>query len=320
MAPAGAGKTQLAVKLLEEGIAHGERVVYINFTLNLADWIRKLPFVHKAHFIGTWHELACEAAGELPDNIPRDKLKDFYDNVSDRLLKNLNANRYEWDLIIVDDAQSLDGEWISALTNALDDIGSMYVLSDPYQTTAENNVEFSESLKITSNETARVPQRQAEEIAALKLTSGKFISQSPYVGEYSQVYGPYNNHRSLVRETEKAIEDAIKSGFRPEQIAILSMNSRSRSEILKLDQIGRHTLKKPLDTMKNGEQQFTQGEIYTDTVYRFKGLQAPYVIVTEIDFETMNQKEKAALYMAMTRCSMRLALVLSANALRTFTA
>ena len=79
--------------------------------------------------------------------------------------------------------------------------------------------------------------------------------------------------------------------------------------------IGSHTLKKPLDQLVNGEQRFSDGEIYTDTVYRFKGLQAPYVIVTEMDFETLGEKEKAALYMAMTRCSMQLAFVMSERAL-----
>ena len=314
-APAGAGKTQLAVKLLEKAIKEGKRAVYINFTLNLADRIRRLPVGSKARFVGTWHELACEAAGVTPDHATGADLNAFYEDVSEKLVGNLQNGRYVWDLIVVDDAQSLEGHWIAALTAALSDGGTLYVLSDPHQDQKREPVEFSESIVIESHESARVPQRQAEEMTLMGVAPEKFASQSPYLGEYTAIHGPYTNERSLMKLTEKAIDEAIAAGFAPEQIAVLSLNARSKSEVLKREAIGRYTLKKPTNALINGEQQFTDGEIYVDTVYRFKGLQAPYVIVTEMDFETLGAREKAALYMAMTRCSMRLAFVLSEKTL-----
>ena len=317
-APAGAGKTQLAVKLLEEAVKEGKRAVYINFTLNLADRIRRLSVGSKARFVGTWHELACEATGLTPDHATGADLNAFYEDVSQKLMTDLQNGRYEWDLIVVDDAQALESDWIAALTKALSEYGSLYVLSDPNQNQNRDPIEFSESIVIESHESARVPQRQAEEMEMLGVAPKKFASQSPYVGEHTTIYGPYNNERSLIKQTEKAIADAIKAGFAPEQIAVLSLNARSKSEVLKREAIGQYTLKKPTNALINGEQQFTEGEIYVDTVYRFKGLQAPYVIVTEIDFEQLGKREKAALYMAMTRCSMRLAFVISEKALQAF--
>lgn len=94
-APAGADKTQLAVKLLEEAVKKGQKAAYVNFTLNLANRIRRLPVAGKARFIGTWHELACEAAGEYPMNTTGDDLRDFYARVSNDLMRDLDAGRYQ---------------------------------------------------------------------------------------------------------------------------------------------------------------------------------------------------------------------------------
>lgn len=314
-APAGAGKTQLAVKLLEEAVKQGQRAAYVNFTLNLADRIRRLPVAGKARFIGTWHELACEAAGEYPDCTTGDELHAFYDRVSNDLISDLDVGRYQWDLIVVDDAHALAAEWVAALTGALSETGMLYVLSDPYQPKQGDRAEFSESLRIEFNESARVPQRQAVEMQLLGLVDDSFVTLSPYAGEHTAIYGPYASDRDMLRMTEKAVYEALAKGYQPEQIAILSFKGRQRSYLLQRHCIGSHTLKKPLDQLVNGEQRFSDGEIYTDTVYRFKGLQAPYVIVTEMDFETLGEKEKAALYMAMTRCSMQLAFVMSERAL-----
>lgn len=204
---------------------------------------------------------------------------------------------------------------MAALTGALSDTGMIYVLSDPYQPRHGLQAEFSESLRIEFNESARVPQCQAEEMLMVKLVDESLVTLSPYVGEHTTIYGPYSGDREMLRLTEKAVEEALAKGYQPEQMAILSFEGRQRSQVLQRDQIGTHALKKPLDQLVNGEQRFSEGEIYTDTVYRFKGLQAPYVIVTKMDFATLGEKEKAALYMVMTRCSMQLAFVMSERAL-----
>lgn len=314
-APAGAGKTQLAIKLLEEAHRTEQKAVYINYTLNLAERIRQLPIGSKARFVGTWHELACEASGNYPDGIPFNELSPFYQEQTDKLLNDLASGRYSWDLIVVDDAQDLDNEWIIALTQALSETGSMYILSDPNQRIKGERISFEESTYIESYETARVPQMQANEIMLMELTDTPFVSCSPYKGQHTTIYPPYTNEKSLIKQTEKAIDDAIEAGFTKDQIAVLCCKSRTKAVLLKLDQIGKYSLRKPIEETRNGAQQFTEGDILIDTVRRFKGLQAPYVIVTEMDFDELGSKEKAMLYLAMTRCSMRLSFVLSNNAI-----
>jgi len=51
-----------------------------------------------------------------------------------------------------------------------------------------------------------------------------------------------------------------------------------------------------------------------ETVYRFKGQAAPCVILTEVDFETLDDISRRKLFVGMTRASMKLIVVLSARA------
>ena len=67
----------------------------------------------------------------------------------------------------------------------------------------------------------------------------------------------------------------------------------------------------PLDEFKNGRQLFSDGTLFNDTVRRFKGLQAPCIILTEVDFDELDDQTKSLLYLGMTRASMSLKIVLT---------
>jgi superfamily I DNA and RNA helicase len=63
-----------------------------------------------------------------------------------------------------------------------------------------------------------------------------------------------------------------------------------------------------------GNPEFREGELLTESVYRFKGQSAPAVIFTEIDFETLDEKNFRKLFVGMTRARMKLVLVMSERA------
>ena len=66
-----------------------------------------------------------------------------------------------------------------------------------------------------------------------------------------------------------------------------------------------------LEEFKNGRQLFSEGALFNDTVRRFKGLQAPCVILTEVDFEDFDDAARSLLYLGMTRASMSLKMVIA---------
>jgi superfamily I DNA/RNA helicase len=54
--------------------------------------------------------------------------------------------------------------------------------------------------------------------------------------------------------------------------------------------------------------------VLIDSVHRFKGRAAPCVILTEIDFETLDDKAIRRLFVGATRATMKLMLVVSEEA------
>ena len=150
---------------------------------------------------------------------------------------------------------------------------------------------------------------------ALELVSPEFTGNPDFVGENTIV--SYAPSESVRRITEKALENAVAAGFSPEQIALLSAKGLSSSKLLQKESLGGYALKRPTGRFnQNGDMIFTDGVLFADTVRRFKGLQSPCVIVTELDFEELTHSARALLYLAMTRASVRLELVMSEVSVR----
>ena len=319
-APAGAGKTQLALALLEKAHAQNRRAWYINTTRNIAERMQDAPVNAHVDFIGTWHELALEMTKSPdPADLSNSERSALFDSASTAFIEKLQSGAYCVDTIILDDAQDLKPEYTEALLGAISDTGTLYVLSDPLSRRGQK-IEFSESVKISTDETVRVPQEIVILMNRLKLTQTPLMSASPYQGNPASFYF-YKNENSLIKQTQDAVNKARLEGYSDEQIVILSMKSVNDSVLLKSDSLGnnnRYSLKHVTDKFKNGRQIFTDGAIWHDTVRRFKGLQAPFVILTEMDFSQFDEKAASLLYLGMTRASMGLALVMNEEATQAF--
>lgn len=313
-APAGAGKTQLALSLLQKAHQEKRSAWYINTTRNIAQKLQDHPINQHVEFIGTWHELAIEKTrAEDPADIDSQKLSQYFNDVSEAFVQKLEDGSYFIDCIVLDDAQDLKSDWVVALTHALSSDGTLYVLSDPnFRSADADPVEFNESVKVTSTETARIPQRVTQVINELALSSSPLISTSPYQGEVPTFF-TYDGPAQLLKVTRQAVDEARKEGFSDDQIAVLTMKGRHSSEILCSPTLGsaKYLFKQPLDEFKNGRQLFSDGTLFNDTVRRFKGLQAPCIILTEVDFDELDGQAKSLLYLGMTRASMNLKIVLT---------
>lgn len=320
-APAGAGKTELAVRLIEQAHRENKRCCYFTFTRNGVESLTRRGFVYKATYAGTWHEFAIETQCPEVDlaSCNDTERKIIFESASARLVNDLTNGRFTWDIIIIDDAQDFQIEWIQALTGALSDTGHMYVLSDPYSQvfSREPTIPFdeAETVFIRSQETLRIPRVRAEEMKALRIVNSDFVSTSSYEGDNTFIPTPYSGADSLHKSTRNAVEKYIALGFRPDQIAVLSWHGRETSDILRHSKFGHRLLKKPTNKFdSNNNRIFSEGEIFCDTLLRFRGLCAPCVIVTEMDFEEVDDRVRNLLYHAMTRSSVALAFIMSEKA------
>jgi len=92
---------------------------------------------------------------------------------------------------------------------------------------------------------------------------------------------------------------------------------RERSTVLPFDTLGPHRLRSFTGRYDLfGAPQYCDGEILIETVYRFKGQAAPCIILTEVDFEQLDERVKKKLFVGMTRASMKLFIIISDRSAR----
>jgi hypothetical protein len=129
------------------------------------------------------------------------------------------------------------------------------------------------------------------------------------------VIATYADFAGLKDATIAAIGKARSAGFKSSDIAVLTYCGRERSELMPFDPLGACTLCRFDGTCDEaGNPVFQEGDILVDTVFRFKGQSAPCVILTEIDFDVLDERVARRLYVGATRARMELAMVMSERA------
>ena len=134
---------------------------------------------------------------------------------------------------------------------------------------------------------------------------------SPLAGSEVDILS-YADADELVSRSVQAITRAIGVGFKRPHIALISYRGREHSALTPFTKLGPYSLRAPTghyDLL--GNPILSEGDILIDSVLRFKGRAAPCVILTEIDFEQLDDKAMRRLFVGATRATMKLTLVVS---------
>jgi hypothetical protein len=65
---------------------------------------------------------------------------------------------------------------------------------------------------------------------------------------------------------------------------------------------------------KNENAQWTEGQLFAETVSRFKGQSAPVVVLCEVDFEELRERELRKLFVGFTRAQYKVVCLMSERA------
>jgi len=312
-ATAGSGKTQLALGLLNEAASAGRRARYVCFNRPLADHMIRLAPPRAE--VSTVHELAIDAlrtSGDEPDfssNITFEASMAALAVASEKAAASL-------DLLVVDESQDFDGEWLQALLPRLKPEGRLYVLGDSNQAIyAKEPFGFPEATRIVCHDNFRSPRRIVEAINHFRLTPHPVVAKGVEEGEGPELYQYTTADPGGLRKAAAIVDRLTRDGARLEDIAVLTFRGREKSLLLCEEQLGGFKLHRFSGTFDNaGNACWTEGRLLAESLYRFKGQSAPIVIVCEIDFETFSTAEARKLFVAMTRAQMQLHLVISENA------
>ncbi len=311
-ATAGSGKTQLAIQLLEGATEARTTAAYVCFNRSLADFVRQIAPTRAevVHF----HELCVEHHRRLHGEPKFDS--DGFEQMAQAYLAASETFTPRFDLIVIDEAQDFNPDWVESLCNQLKPGGKLYVLEDENQRLYEQaDFELGESVQIRCRDNFRSPRAICDMINGLALAPA-IRSMNPYQGELPEVR-TYATEEQLLAETEAAVRALLHRGFELADIVVITGRGRSNSTLLNVAQIGPwETRRWTGEYDRNGDPRWTSGEILVESVYRYKGQSAPAIVVAEFDFTTLDERARRKLFVALTRAQMAAALVLSTSAER----
>lgn len=321
---AGSGKTQLAVQVMKDAVARGQRVLYVCFNRPLADHIARVapPGVKVANY----HQL-CDWIARDAGRAPDFGRPDVFDQLEQIFAQTAIDARWQFDVLIVDEGQDFMQPWVAALERLLRPGAAWWWLEDPLQ-----NLYMRESVTLdgwtvlresTNYRSPRDILDYVRDVAgSVSQDAARLVAGSPFDGSDVAV-STYEHHdgpqaaEGIVDATKRAITQALGLGFRRQDIVVLSFRGREGSALTALDHLGPHRLRSftgKYDLFGNPE--YREGDVLLESIYRFKGQAAPCVIFTEIDFDTLDERVARKLFVGATRATMKLILVASQRAAR----
>jgi hypothetical protein len=310
-ATAGSGKTQLALAVLADAARAGRRARYVCFNRPLADHVARVAAPGSE--VGTFHQL-CErslrAAGQQPDF----HRADAFDELVTRFAERMPAEAERVDELVVDEGQDMQGAWLAPLLRWVQPEGRIWWLEDPMQRLYEREPpDLAGWVGLHDNSNYRSPRRILACINTLLSPEPPVEAASPIEGGAVEVL-EYVDAAGLIDRTKRAVTLALQARFRKQDIALVTFTGREKSRLLPFDTLGPNRLKSYSGRYDLfGAPECTEGELLIETVYRFKGQAAPCVILTEIDFDRLDERTRHKLFVGMTRASMKLYLVASSR-------
>lgn len=310
---AGSGKTQLAITLLRQAATQKQRSAYLCFNRPLADHIRQIAPTHAD--VASFHQLRVEHWPNTQGEIDFAD-KQIFAKVTEKYIADAPNFKNDLDLIIIDESQDFETEWIQAITNRLKPDGKLYVMGDPDQLLYDRPLfELDGAVSVTCNDNFRSPQKIVDIINLLQLATTPIKARSGYAGDHPE----FRHYTPTPSGTESAIvqcvNDLLAQGHTLDQIALISFHGKEKSHLLAKDTIGKWTLRKATGRFdKNETAEWTNGQLFAETVSRFKGQSAPVVMLCEVDFEELRERELRKLFVGFTRAQYKVVCLMSERA------
>ncbi|CAB3797368.1 hypothetical protein LMG28688_04511 [Paraburkholderia caffeinitolerans] len=325
---AGSGKTQLALQVMKDAVARSARTLYVCFNRPLADHIAKVAPPEAK--VANYHQL-CDWVSRDSGHVPDFEGTHVFDDLERRFAQAPVDARWQFDVVIVDEGQDFQPAWVDALARLLRPGAAWWWLEDPLQNLyVREPVALPGWTVLRETTNYRSPRdilaflREAAGEAAPALA--QLVAGSPFDGsevtfavwDERAVEGAAGAQESaVVAATKRAITQALSLGFRKQDIVVLSFRGREHSHFTALDHLGPHRLRSftgQYDLF--GNPRYRDGDVLLDSIYRFKGQSAPCVILTDVDFETLDERTARKLFVGATRATMKLIVVASARAAR----
>ena len=314
---AGTGKTFLALNRAKELAESGHATLMLCYNTLLAQHLQKQIEQKREKDdrlrnleVRSFHEIIKRniihtSLGQWPTNPP----PEFWIEDSADLLFEIIANKeIQYDALVVDEAQDIYPQWWERLELLLADDPYLYVFADRHQNIFGPQLSVKDvwpdittfPLRRNCRSTRHVAEYAAERRNISDLQHHTNIVDGDAVEERT-----YQSNEEQQQTLDKLIRSLRQEeGVPADQIVLLSFHRKKNTGLAGVDRLGGYELK-PFTLDKAAAPQ----ELYYSTSQRFKGLDAPIVIVHSMEPDDEYATDPNHLYVACTRATNRLYLV-----------
>lgn len=329
--PAGTGKTLLAIEAARRALDLGDRVLLVCHNRGLADYLRTAleDRVGDSLFVGSIHSYLMHVTGlEVPANSDQ-RAQFFRTTLPDAALDvvtrggagGFDSETQGFDTIVVDELQDiLSEEYLQLIPQFLRTSpgkdGNVFLFGD-----IENQAFFDNrdpgilrqllrsTLGALSFRNLTVNCRNAPEVVslveALFDVRPAYTYVPPRAEHYSPEYKRYTTHPE--KDLVKILNGLDNSGHFRMGVTVLSLVAESDSVASRLSDGKWKPRLRALGHVVDGK------SVVSTSVYRFKGLESPIVILTDIDLKTLESRLEG-LYVGITRSTLMTILLIEEQA------
>ncbi len=307
---AGCGKSAVALRFFSRAVEDGRRPLLVCYNRPLKE---KLAAVApKGGLVETWNGLCIrflEARGQRIDFTRMGVDSDFWRRIEERVVAEEMPEEWRFDTVIIDEGQDFAPEWFEILRLFWRKDSDVLWLEDPDQNLRGAAApEMPGFIGFRTDANYRTPETIARFIH--RVLPFRFEAANDLPGLGVEVAG-YDEPDEQAAIAVRLIDRLLRMGFAHRDIVVLSMRGTGHSALSGCERLGSFTLAHFTgDYDAAGNQILTDGQIRLESVYRFKGQQAPAVILVDVDPDGRAEaRDQRLLFTGMTRATVRLDIV-----------
>jgi len=278
--PAGTGKTILAVEAALRQAGEGRKVLLVCFTNALGEWLSK-TILHSNVTAAAIRPFAVGLLGDKTPATPGTAPSDYWNTVSLRAaMDGLPPEEDRWDAVIVDEGQDLSSEDWDLVEECARKTGRLWVFADEAQAfwsdrKIPEHIEKG-SFRVRLKKPYRCPpaiQNLTDDYAGRCDPDIQLLKEGVREGIIRVVT---SSEHKIEKQVGKEINRLLGEGLKAHDIAIISLRGLGEKEnIFYAGELGGH---RTVPAAHND----AGSQIICDTFLRFKGLERPAVIVTDL--------------------------------------
>ncbi len=306
--PAGVGKTILAIEAALRAAKQDHKVLFLCKNRLLTEYLQEHTQHCNIDILSITQLLEAHVDKLFINNQDRENDNYWKVNLPQEAYTNLIDKNIEYTFLIMDEAQDIlineawvdcielllkggiaCGEWNIFGDFELQNLYSLYTHDDLLSDikSRANNVA---SFNLTIN------CRNLKEVSSLNFSlSGLTSPYSKYLRTNKPIaaskYYFYSSEKDQLIKLREQVSALLRSGFKPNDIVILSKVSESKS-----------IAKKYLNDLSTTAFAFSDNKVQFTSIHKFKGLEAPIIILTDFD-EIETNASKKLLYAGATRAT-----------------